>query len=194
MKLFAISLKHIKRVLKHKWYVFIYCKKIGIPFHGFMHDWSKFTPTEFLESIRNYDECVSPIVVAKKRKGYSEAWQHHKGRNPHHYEYWVDIGNGGVTPIQMPIDDAIELICDYLAAGRTYMGDKFSYAAEFDWWDRIKRPTIKHIHPQTKYFIDLALFRMQNENWQFNKPNLIGLYKIAESTVRERERMRQSRN
>lgn len=186
--------KHIKTVLTHKYWVFVYCWKCGLVWSGIKHDLSKFSPTEFFESIKYYSGTRSPIDACKEDIGYSNAWQHHKGRNRHHYEYWVDIGDSGVTPIQMPIDDAIELICDYLAAGRTYMGKSFSYAAEFDWWDRIKRPTIKYIHPQTKYFIDLALFRMQNENWQFNKPNLIGLYKIAESTVRERERMRQSRN
>lgn len=186
-------ISHIKTVMTHKYWVFFYCSKCGLMWRGIKHDLSKFSPIEFSESVKYYSGIRSPIDACKEDKGYSNAWQHHKGRNRHHYEYWIDIGENGATPIQMPIKDAMELICDYLAAGRTYMGKSFSYAAEFDWWDRIKRPTIKHMHPQTKYFIDLALFRMQNGNWQFNKPNLIGLYKIAESTVRERERMRQSR-
>lgn len=187
-------IRHIKTVLTHKYWVFFYCRKCSLIWRGIKHDLSKFSPTEFFESVKYYSGTRSPIDACKEDIGYSNAWQHHKGRNSHHYEYWIDIGDSGVTPIQMPVDDAIELICDYLAAGRTYMGKSFSYAAEFDWWHRIKRPTIKHIHPQTKYFIDLALFRIQNDNWQFNKPNLIGLYKIAESTIRERTRMRQSRN
>ena len=38
---------HIKTVTKHKWLVFKLCCRAGIPWRGFMHDWSKFSPTEF---------------------------------------------------------------------------------------------------------------------------------------------------
>ena len=53
MKLIKIF-KHTKLVIKHKWVVFKLCCKIGIPWRGFMHDWSKFSPTEFWESIKYY--------------------------------------------------------------------------------------------------------------------------------------------
>ena len=36
--------KHIKLVSKHKWVVFKLACKVGIPWRGFMHDWSKFSP------------------------------------------------------------------------------------------------------------------------------------------------------
>ena len=49
------AIKHIKLVLTHKWYVFIYCTKIGLPWRGSMHDMSKFSPTEFCESVKYYD-------------------------------------------------------------------------------------------------------------------------------------------
>lgn len=85
-------LKHIKLVSKHKWLVFKFSCKLGIPFRGFMHDWSKFSIDEFWESIKYYDGKVSPITRCKQEKGYSKAWLHHKGRNKHHYQYWVDLG------------------------------------------------------------------------------------------------------
>ena len=38
-----------------------------------MHDWSKFSPTEFWESVKYFDGHKSPITVCKVDKGYSEA-------------------------------------------------------------------------------------------------------------------------
>ena len=102
--------KHIKLVLKHKWIVFKLCCKVGIPWRGFMHDWSKFSIEEFWESIKYYDGHKSPIVVCKKENGYSKAWLHHKGRNKHHPEYWIDMSLPEKTVI-MPF---LHLIAIYL--------------------------------------------------------------------------------
>ena len=59
--------------------------------------------------------------------GYSRAWLHHKGRNKHHYEYWIDISDvykrqrifyeesfGPVTSIIKAVDaqDAVRLCND----------------------------------------------------------------------------------
>ena len=63
-------IKHIKLVTKHKWYVFIFCCKIGMPIRGFMHDMSKFSPTEFFESIKYYQGDRSPIGACKRANGY----------------------------------------------------------------------------------------------------------------------------
>ena len=62
MKIF----KHTKLVLKHKWVVFKLCCKIGIPWRGFLHDWSKFSPTEFFESIKYFSGDRSPISNCKR--------------------------------------------------------------------------------------------------------------------------------
>jgi hypothetical protein len=78
----------------------------------------------------------SPIPAAKKKQGYSLAWQHHKGRNPHHYEYWMDNFDQGTTAIRMPYKYAVEMICDFLAAGQTYadnMGETFTYKGELEY-------------------------------------------------------------
>ena len=32
----------------------------------------------------------SPNEIERLEKGYSSAWLHHKGRNRHHLEYWID--------------------------------------------------------------------------------------------------------
>ena len=79
------ALKHTKLVLRHKWVVFKLCCRVGIPWRGFMHDWSKFSPTEFCESIRYYVGTHSPIEECRRNKGYSYAWVHHVSKNKHHY-------------------------------------------------------------------------------------------------------------
>ena len=55
----------------------------------------------------------------------------------------------------MPQRYAIELICDYLAAGHAYMGDKFSYVEELKWWHN--KCKCCAMHPQTKLFVTYVL-------------------------------------
>lgn len=150
------SINHFKTVCTHKKWVAYYCFKFSIPVRGVLHDLSKFSPAEFIESAKYYTGYRSPIDKCKEENGISKAWLHHKGKNKHHYEYWQDNFDRGGNPIQMPINDAIEMLADYLGAARAYMKEKFSYEAEYDWW---KKKTERGIamHPQTKKFIENAL-------------------------------------
>lgn len=54
-------INHTKNIIKHKKYVFDYACKAGIPFQGLTHDLSKFSPTEFIESVMYYKEGSSPL-------------------------------------------------------------------------------------------------------------------------------------
>lgn len=148
--------KHFKKICIHKKWVFYYCCKCGIPWQGITHDLSKFSPIEFFESIKYYSGVDSPINLCKEKNGYSMAWFHHKGRNPHHYEYWVDNLDNGGKAIQMPFKYALELICDYLGAGRAYQGNNFTYQKEYEWWlKKSEHPLL--MHPHTKLFITSVL-------------------------------------
>ena len=109
---------HTALVLRHKYKVFIHCAKCGIPFCGLVHDLSKFSPTEFFESVKFYQGNRSPIGVCRRQMGRSLAWLHHKGRNKHHIEYWYDH-DCEVLPL-MPYKYAVECVCDKLAATKTY--------------------------------------------------------------------------
>ncbi len=147
-------LLHFKKVCTHKWYVFKLCCKIGEPWRGFFHDFSKFSPTEFIESSKYYVGTHSPITEAKKDKGYSKAWLHHKGRNKHHPEYWVDELAPNPTPI-IPYKYAVEMICDKMAAGMAYKKKDFSPQYELDYWNKEKK--IEKINPKTEEFITKIL-------------------------------------
>lgn len=178
---------HFGKICKHKWWVFYYCCKAGIPWRGFMHDWSKFSPVEFWESVRYYQGTSSPIDACKKANGWSKAWLHHKGKNPHHYEYWQDNFDNGGNPLQMPYKYAVEMLCDYLGAGRAYMGKNFTYHAEYEWW---KKKCEKHLamHSHTLGFITRCLRNLQNSETFptrryciLNKKDLRNIYKLEET-------------
>ena len=81
-------LGHLKTVHMHRKYVRKFCFMCGLYYQGLVHDLSKYSPTEFGESIKYYTGTRSPIDVCKEKNDYSEAWFHHRGRNKHHYEYW----------------------------------------------------------------------------------------------------------
>ena len=143
---------HWKKVRTHRKWVRKYAFKLGIPLQGLVHDLSKYSPTEFFESVKYYQGTRSPIDAAKEDKGYSTAWFHHRGRNKHHHEYWIDNFDKGMTFNIMPYKYFVELVCDYLAAGRAYMGKNFSYAKELEWW-KSKRGTIA-MHPAQIEMLD----------------------------------------
>lgn len=144
---------HLKTVIEHKKWVYYYCARLGMYKAGLLHDLSKFSPTELLESANYYaGGTSSPINEAKKDKGYSLAWFHHKGRNRHHYEYWYDNIDAGGKKVKMPEEYADELICDYLGAGRAYMKQNFTYVNEYKWWT--DKRNIIAMNEQTKTFVD----------------------------------------
>lgn len=184
--LFKNALLHFKTVCAHKYYVFKNCWVAGIPLQGLLHDLSKFSPTEFIESVRYFQGNDSPINACKKANGYSEAWLHHRGNNKHHYEYWVDnFDNGGKT-LQMPYKYAVELICDNLAAGKTYNKKGFTYKGQYEWWlNRLERPIA--MHPQTKLFVTLMLSMMADKESNYVlKPVYSQLiYKTASKRIKE---------
>ena len=143
------AVKHFITITKHKWIVFKLCCIAGLPWRGFMHDWSKYSPVEFFESVKYYTGKCSPIYVCRKTKGYSNAWLHHKGRNKHHHEYWYDYYTEEKTPI-MPYEYAVEMICDNLAAGMVYNGKNWTKSTQLEYW--LKVESRKKVNPYINKF------------------------------------------
>lgn len=166
MKIKVINIfRHFKKICIHKYWVFHYCCKMGIPVQGLLHDLSKFSPVEFWESVKYYQGNSSPIDACKKDKGWSAAWMHHKGRNKHHYEYWVDNLDNGGTPLEMPLKYKKEMLCDYLGAGRAYYGKDFTYEKEYEWWqNKLSKPLA--MHENNKDFISkyMELLKTRENN------------------------------
>ena len=146
---------HWRTVRTHRKWVRHYCRLAGIPWRGWKHDLSKYSPTEFWESVRYWTGTHTPIEEAKKQQGYSRAWLHHRGRNPHHWAYWADNFSEGLTIYPMPMDDFVELVCDFLGAGRVYSGDMFSYSGERDWWLQEREKDSRAMNPKNKKMLDI---------------------------------------
>lgn len=145
------AIKHFNLITKHRWLVFKLCVRAGIPYRGIVHDLSKYSPTEFWESAKFYVGDHSPINEAKKTNGYSKAWLHHKGRNKHHYEYWFDAKSPDRTPI-IPYKYAVEMVCDTLAAGKTYLGKNWKNSSQLEYWNRTK--DLEYINIKTAEFLE----------------------------------------
>ena len=162
--------KHFHLINRHRFKVFVLCLKAGIPIRGLFHDLSKYHPTEFFESVRYYSGKSSPISNSKKKNGYSKAWLYHKGRNKHHHEYWYDYAAQVNAPI-IPYKYTIEMICDTLAAGMTYMKKDWTldYQLKYYMEDR-KR---KHINEK----IDQILLEV------YKKVSIDGINKTIKPSV-----------
>ena len=154
---FKNIIKHWKKIRLHRKWVRHYCFLAGIPWRGITHDLSKYSPTEFFESARYYVGTSSPIDAAKKDKGYSAAWLHHKGRNRHHWAYWSDEFSKGTIIYPMPKNDFVELICDFLGAAHAYSEHGFSYYNELKWWRKDRENGNKAMNPINKQMVDIIL-------------------------------------
>lgn len=144
--------KHFKTVCKHKAVVFRECKACGIPWRGLIHDLSKFSPTEFLPSAKYFQGNKSPIEAEKDDVGYSEAWLHHKGHNPHHWEYWTDFASdGSVIANKMPSEYVIEMVCDWIGAGMVYSKEKWTQAEPLNYYNKVRQG--RHFHPETEWLL-----------------------------------------
>ncbi len=148
-------LGHWKTVRTHRKWVRYYCRLAGIRWRGWKHDLSKYSPTEFFESARYWTGTSSPINEAKKQQGYSRAWLHHRGRNPHHWAYWADNFSEGMVVYPMPRNDFVEMVCDFLAAGRAYNGIYFTYGGEHAWWLKDRERGNSGMNPKNKLMLDI---------------------------------------
>ncbi len=146
---------HLRTIQTHRKWVRHYCFLAGIPWRGIKHDLSKYSPTEFFESAKFWTGTGSPINEAKAAQGYSKAWLHHKGRNTHHWAYWTDDFSKGTIVYDMPKNDFVELVCDFLAAGRAYAGKDFTYESELRWWNKDKYIGNKAMHDKNKQMLDI---------------------------------------
>lgn len=145
--------KHFKLITEHKMLVLKLCAKAGILYRGIMHDWSKYSPTEFFESVQYFTGTHSPIEECRSINGYSKAWLHHKGRNRHHYEYWIDNNKGKRIPVIIPFEYSLEMVCDMLAAGMIYKKDSWTKDYPLAYW--LDKRNDLEMHPINKKFLTL---------------------------------------
>ena len=173
--------KHLHTINKHRRIVRHICFKIGIPFRGLVHDLSKYSPSEFIPSVKYFtDGKRSPTEEERAHLGYSSCWLHHKGRNKHHFEYWYDVGHYNkegviqILPIKMPYKYAIECFCDMLGASKAYTGSSWEPIQLWRYWCDRTKPEFK-IHKDTESLLEMLFSKLvelgEKEFYKFYKKN-----------------------
>ncbi|MCD8105451.1 MAG: DUF5662 family protein [Lachnospiraceae bacterium] len=157
---------HLKTITEHKLLVMSGCFRIGLYWQGLTHDLSKYMPSELLEGFRYYEDGKSsPNNGERRDKGYSEAWMHHKGRNRHHFEYWLDYREPGkkgaaaapkdacgvpssLQVVQMPRRYVAEMLMDRIAASKNYNKKTYTQHDSLAYFEKGKGHYL--MHPQTR--------------------------------------------
>lgn len=157
---------YLKYVLRHKWFVFLWCCHYWIPFAGIVHDLSKFWPDEWFPYVdyfyggpypeQNYgdvrmhfDDMYTKAWVQRR---FDAAWNHHQKRNPHHWQYWVlheDSGKVGCIPMHDRYRR--EMLADWRGAGMAINGKDNTRA----WY--LKNSANMLLHPSTRQWIESEL-------------------------------------
>lgn len=130
--------KYFKYLIKHKWFVTVECFKHGLFWRGLMHDVSKFRPSEFFPYATFFygRKGGDGIKTGRDKSGYYSAgvtvddafnfaWLLHQKRNDHHWQWWwLKLDDGEQRCFVMSIDAMMEMICDWVGAGRAITGKK----------------------------------------------------------------------
>lgn len=155
---------HFCTITLHKIRVMKYCFRVGLYKQGLLHDLSKYSPEEFILGIHYYQGTRSPNAAEREERGFSKAWLHHKGRNKHHYEYWVDFTadiSEGLKGHKMPLKYVIEMMMDRIAASKTYQGSAYTDASPWEYYVHAKPYMI--IAPETRDLLEKLLVMLKDE-------------------------------
>ena len=154
---------HFKTITKHKWLVCKGCFSVGLYRQGLLHDLSKYSPSEFCRGVHYYQGTRSPNNAERDETGASLAWLHHKGRNKHHYEYWLDYNprvNADVKdvliPVKMPGRYVIEMVIDRIAASKVYRGSLYTDKDPLEYFLKGTK-SISLMHPETRALTEKLL-------------------------------------
>lgn len=140
---------YLKYLLKHKYFVFIECFKLGIPLQGITHDISKFLPGEFLAYANHFygtGQVFSSYYCKKDDMGdatFNRACNYHYLRNKHHAEYWAGQ--------EMPQKYVNEMIADWI--GSSLAQGKGRRIIK---WYRLNKDKIP-LHPETRKELEYSI-------------------------------------
>lgn len=106
-----------------------------------LHDLSKLTRAELMPYARHFG---TPHRGAPD-PAFAAAWRHHYEHNDHHPEHFVQPDG---TPARMPDEAVVEMVVDWMAAGRAYAGAWPCCGGHWRWledsWDQLR------LHPDNK--------------------------------------------
>lgn len=161
MKIIHNGIQHIKTINHHKKLVMEGCFRLGLYWQGLTHDLSKYTWPELRIGIRYYRDNQSPHNGEREKYGYSTAWLHHKGRNKHHAEYWIDYtadpdpADRHVTGMKMPVKYLVEMFVDRVSASKNYRKEKYKDSDPLQYYEKRKHYMV--VHEDTRKQLEILL-------------------------------------
>ena len=163
------------------------CFAVGLYRQGLLHDLSKYSPTEFLVGCKYYQGTMSPNNAERMERGFSSAWLHHKGRNKHHLEYWLDYGvpekrgdkviRKGICGMRMPVEYVVEMYIDRVAASKNYQKEKYTDRSALNYY--MDGREVHILHEDTCALLELLLLMLSARgeeyvNWFIRRKLLRG--------------------
>ena len=156
--------EHFRTITKHKIIVMKECFRVGLYRQGLLHDLSKYSWTEFKVGCKYYQGTRSPNNAEREDRGYSSAWLHHKGRNKHHYEYWIDYSLDGkhmLAGMKMPVRYVVEMFLDRIAASMVYKGENYKKSDPLEYYLNGKAGEL--MHPETRALLERLLHMLAEQ-------------------------------
>ena len=139
------TLKYLRYIAIHKYWVFRYCLKYGLIWRGLVHDLSKLMPSEFPA----YRDYFYDKACEDTNKRFNYAWNAHQKHNKHHPQYWLlKNDDGTLKPLEMPMVYRKEMIADWRGASIAIKG----YDNTLQWYTANKKKMI--IAPLTRAWVE----------------------------------------
>lgn len=157
---------HLHTINAHRFMVMKHCFHVGLYRQGLMHDLSKYSPAEFFAGVKYYQGFRSPNNAQREAEGMSTAWLHHKGRNKHHYEYWIDYAkkndkDASMCGMRMPQKYVVEMFCDRVAASKIYNKQKYTDGDSLEYFQKGRGKYM--MHPETEQTLYELLFMLKEK-------------------------------
>lgn len=110
---------------------------------GLMHDWSKLLPSEISDYAHHW------YGSERTETAYQKAWNIHKRRNKHHWQYWVTDEGDAQEMLEKYV---VEMVCDWDVAGR-FKKDGIGTRL---WYERFKDKMV--LHPKTEELLEKLIY------------------------------------
>ncbi|MCR4567172.1 MAG: DUF5662 family protein [Pseudobutyrivibrio sp.] len=149
------ALEHFRTITHHRHLVMKGCFAVGLYWQGLTHDLSKYSWVEFSVGAKYYQGYKSPNNAEREDKGLSYAWLHHKGRNKHHFEYWIDYsldGDNHMKGMEMPVKYVVEMYVDRVAACKNYQKEAYTDASALEYYEKGRAKYM--MHPNTAALLE----------------------------------------
>lgn len=154
-------------LVRHKRYVAMIARDLGIPVRGLLHDLSKFRPSEFIPYARYHFSPDGTFirrqetadVSGEEDAAFRRAVLLHQRRNPHHWQHWVRAGPGGrARALPMPPDVVKEMVADWMGAGLAQR----SQVDLWTWWETNRAQIV--LHPDTEAAVRALLAALRERS------------------------------